>query len=175
LDLDVVNAGGGFYLPNVDDQITMITATGGVSGAFTNSASLWAIAGGFRVDWSITYNLSDVLLKVTAVTPLPDGDYNGNGTVDAADYTVWRDTLGGIDLVADGNRDGVIDAGDYDTWKANFGATAGSGSGVDLLGATGSASASVPEPASFLLAGWAALGAAFCRSRKFAFSSRQAV
>ena len=22
------------------------------------------------------------------------GDYNGNGIVDAADYTVWRDTLG---------------------------------------------------------------------------------
>ena len=23
-----------------------------------------------------------------------DGDYNGNGVVDAADYTVWRDSLG---------------------------------------------------------------------------------
>ena len=30
--------------------------------------------------------------------PLP-GDYNGNSTVDAADYTVWRVSLGRSDLV----------------------------------------------------------------------------
>ena len=27
-------------------------------------------------------------------TPQLVGDYNGNGIVDAADYAVWRDTLG---------------------------------------------------------------------------------
>lgn len=51
------------------------------------------------------------------------GDYNKNGRVDAADYTLWRNTLGetvtnGAD--ADGNANGVIDQGDYDNWKANF-------------------------------------------------------
>src|SRR5262249_52351090 len=44
------------------------------------------------------------------------GDYNGNGVVDAADYTRWRDTLGdevtGAGWGADGDRSLVIDAND---------------------------------------------------------------
>jgi hypothetical protein len=62
------------------------------------------------------------------------GDYNGDGKVDAADYTVWRDTLGSTsDLRANGNNTGssmnVIDLADYTTWKNNFG-TSGSGGGA---------------------------------------------
>ena len=53
------------------------------------------------------------------------GDYNNNGFVDAADYTVWRDTLGQEVLnpgdAADGDESGEIDAGDYDFWKDRFG------------------------------------------------------
>jgi hypothetical protein len=50
------------------------------------------------------------------------GDYNGDGSVDAADYTIWCDTLGrtGTRLAADGNINGRIDAGDFDVWKASF-------------------------------------------------------
>jgi hypothetical protein len=56
--------------------------------------------------------------------PTLPGDYNGNDVVDAADYTVWRNTLGStIDLRADGNGNGVIDQGDYGVWTANFGRT----------------------------------------------------
>jgi hypothetical protein len=56
------------------------------------------------------------------------GDFNGDRVVDAADYTVWRDTEGmtGSELAADaagigGMPDGVVDQLDYDCWKANFG------------------------------------------------------
>ena len=53
------------------------------------------------------------------------GDYNQSGSVDAADYTVYRDTLGSTsDLRADGNRNGVVDIGDYGVWRTNFGLTA---------------------------------------------------
>lgn len=59
------------------------------------------------------------------------GDYNGNGTVDAADYAVWRN----------GDSPDDTQAG-YDLWKANFGKSGGAGS---------VAAAAVPEPASVLM------------------------
>ena len=57
------------------------------------------------------------------------GDYNLNTIIDAADYTIWRDTLGSTtDLRANGDNTGtsenVIDQADYDIWKTGFG-TAG--------------------------------------------------
>ena len=95
------------------------------------------------------YVMKDGLAEIDlGVVPDPntmEGDYNGNGTVDATDYTVWRDTLGASVTAgqgADGNSNGTIDAGDYDFWRARFGNTVpGSGS-----------SAVVPEPATVNLA-----------------------
>jgi endonuclease/exonuclease/phosphatase family metal-dependent hydrolase len=74
------------------------------------------------------------------------GDYNGDGTVDGADYTVWRDTLhqSGDGLAADGNGDGTVDGDDYLVWKTHFGQSAGSGLGA-------SPPAAVPEPAGLVL------------------------
>jgi len=69
----------------------------------------------------------------TAVQPpeLP-GDYNVDGTVDAADYTVWRNALGtsGIEPYsgADGDGNGRIEAADFGVWKSNFGETLQTGS-----------------------------------------------
>ncbi|MCA9188306.1 MAG: hypothetical protein KDA99_21910, partial [Planctomycetales bacterium] len=49
------------------------------------------------------------------------GDYNKNGVVDAADYTVWKDNFGSTSsLDADGNGNGTVDAADYTIWKDNF-------------------------------------------------------
>jgi hypothetical protein len=55
--------------------------------------------------------------------PVLPGDYDVDGSVDAADYVVWRATVGqmGSGLTADGNRDLSIDGSDYNIWKANFG------------------------------------------------------
>lgn len=80
------------------------------------------------------------------------GDYNGDGTVDAADYTVWRDNLGGdARLFAFGSRDGSlsgpIGAGDYDFWKGRFGNTSAA--------ATLEAAAPVPEPGTLGMIGLA--------------------
>ena len=50
------------------------------------------------------------------------GDYNKNTVVDAADYPIWRDTLGSTsDLRADGDDNGTIEQADYDFWRASFG------------------------------------------------------
>jgi hypothetical protein len=100
---------------------------------------------------------------VLAVLSALPGDYNGNGVVDAADYTVWRNTLGAMVSVfsgADGNGNNQIDVGDYTVWKAHFGETAGgTGSGSGDFGelrrvGTSPSQAAVPEPATlpFMLA-----------------------
>ncbi len=90
----------------------------------------------------------------------PTGDYNGDWKVDAADYVVWRQTVGSTtDLRANGNKSGastwVIDSADFDAWRENFGyADAGSSAGSAYA-----ATPVVPEPAGWLL--WlAALAAA---------------
>jgi hypothetical protein len=52
------------------------------------------------------------------------GDYSLDGKVDAADYVVWRKSLGAnvpSFTGADGNGDGVVDQDDYLLWRANFG------------------------------------------------------
>ena len=43
------------------------------------------------------------------------GDLNGDGAVNLADYTLWRDNLGRVDAT------GVVDAADYLKWRNNFG------------------------------------------------------
>lgn len=83
--------------------------------------------------------------------------------VDAADYTIWRDTLGSMsDLRANGDNTGAsadkIDQTDYVVWKTNFGNHAGNGSGAGR-------SATVPESATAVLLMFAAAGWCLKRGR----------
>jgi hypothetical protein len=82
-------------------------------------------------DWIIDNFMVEVLGSNAGI----DGDYNGDGKVDAADYVVWRKdptSFGGT-------------PGGYDTWRQNFGAgSPGSGSGPSPAG-------QVPEPVSLVL------------------------
>jgi sugar lactone lactonase YvrE len=81
------------------------------------------------------------------------GDYNGNGTIDSADYARWRADFGkhvALGNGPDGNADGVIDARDYVLWRKSAGPTLGAGSGV-------------PEPSSFVLMVSGCLAAGFYR------------
>jgi hypothetical protein len=86
-----------------------------------------------------------VVSTIDAVTNTPD--FDGSGTVDAADYTIWRDHLGltgsATQLTGDANGDLNVDNTDYDLWKAAFGTMPGSG---------GLAAVGVPEPSTALLA-----------------------
>jgi Dockerin type I domain len=82
------------------------------------------------------------------------GDYNQNGVVDAADFVVWRRSVGqtGAGLAADGNGDGTINADDYQVWRSHFGQPPGSGAAGYPLGASAeSLSAAAPEPTSNLV------------------------
>ena len=85
----------------------------------------------------------DNLLIETLSSGLP-GDYNGDGTVDAADYTLWRDGL-----TADPTEAG------YNLWRDNYSATL----------AVPSAATSVPEPTSVLVQA-GLLGIAYAAGRR---------
>jgi hypothetical protein len=71
------------------------------------------------------------------------GDFNGDGVVDAADYTVWRDNLGAPASTLLNDVDGgVIGVAQYNTWSADFGNSSGSSSLSNAV---------VPEPTSRML------------------------
>lgn len=91
-------------------------------------------------------NLNDAATVFEEFLPAP-GDFNRDGFVDAADYTIWRDGFGSR-----------YDEADYADWKANFGAGGGGGSSAG----TSPSRAAVPEPASLLLI-FAGLALGTCR------------
>jgi hypothetical protein len=136
------------YEPTLGDTIQILSATGGLGG--TTFADVIQPAGmPAGLEFGVIYGPTMVQLMVM---PVLLGDYNQNGVVDAADYTVWRNTLGAMVSVfsgADGNGNNQIDAGDYTVWKAHFGETAG-GPGGSSAGASPS-QAAVPEPATLSL------------------------
>ncbi|MEX2316646.1 MAG: PQQ-dependent sugar dehydrogenase [Pirellulales bacterium] len=104
---------------------------------------------------------------VQIILGVPAGDYNEDGFINAADYTVWRNTIGEPAERwdgADGDGDGIITEADYVVWKNNYGKTIpnlGSGSGGDA--------AAVPEPTAIalLITSMAAMPLWHRRKRRF--------
>jgi hypothetical protein len=122
------------FTPNVTDAFTILTAGEGVLGEFENLN----LPAGYQ--WNVAYNANDVVLTVTGLASLA-GDFNSDGSVDAADYVLWRKTAGS--------------PMSYAAWKTSFGASGGSGGN----------SPSVPEPTALLLFAIASCGLAFTRTR----------
>jgi len=73
------------------------------------------------------------------LAPSLSGDYNNGGSVNAADYVVWRNA-GATDTLPNDVTPGVVDASDYSVWTANFGSSGA------ILGAGSGSASSVPEP-----------------------------
>ncbi len=92
-------------------------------------------------------------LDFTLTSSAVRGDYNDDGQVSAADYTVYRDRIGGTNLVNEEVSPGVIDIADYLYWRERFNAT--------NTGAP-AASAAVPEPTALVLL---LTGMVLCRVR----------
>jgi hypothetical protein len=129
------------FVPSAGQTFDFLSAVGGITGVF-DTIRLPSLPDG--LSWSV--NDEDPTKFQLFVTASLSGDYNGDGSVDAADYVVWRKNEG--------------TSQDYNTWRANFGATADGAAAVALSGDTGSASvsAAVPEPAFLLLLAIAGAG-----------------
>lgn len=122
--------------------------------------------------------IDNLSFEVIEEFPVLPGDFNNDGVVNLADYTVWRDNLGAapptgpeyayedvinasgeavINFAGDGMNG--VDSADYLVWKNNFGMTS---TGISAISA-----AAVPEPATgiLLLGAVASIWAAMRRSR----------
>ncbi len=104
-------------------------AIGSITGAFSSYVA--PVFNDLMID--LRQNAGSLLLQVVDAT-LP-GDFNDDGTVDAADYVAWRNGLGA-----------PYTQTHYNTWRAHFGQTAGSGAA-----ASADANPAVPEPVSLSL------------------------
>ena len=147
IDLDLI----GGYLPTIGSTFDLITASSfgstgtgttqnvGTGKGFTLAAedngvfSLAVVSGG----------LGEILRATLLSAPTLLGDYNSDGKVDAADYTVWRDNP-----AAHGGPEG------YDVWANNYGAT------------SGSTSVAVPEPAACVTVMLGSLATLLCRRNR---------
>ena len=120
------------FAPSQGDEFEFLVASGAVD-LSTAQFEVRNLAPGFEFD--IMPSAGGIMLMAlndgVFLAPIP-GDYNGDGTVDAADYVLWRKNptaFGG-------------DAG-YTTWRANYGSTIGTGS---------LSNTAVPEPGTLVLA-----------------------
>jgi autotransporter-associated beta strand protein len=125
------------FMPQAGDVFELMSASGFGGSKFANTI-LPALAGGLA--WNINYNTSSVTLSVALA-----GDFDGSGTVDAADYVFWRKRLGT-----------TYNSADYDLWRANFGR---------FQGGAGSSLVAVPEPSALVLLLIIIFSFAYCRCR----------
>ncbi len=97
----------------------------------------------------------NALKLVASEAPVAAGDFNGDGLVDAADYTVWRDNLNGNESALGGAGDGsgTVDAGDYALWASSYSGSA-------------SLATAVPEPVGTLMLILALGGCGISTSRR---------
>jgi hypothetical protein len=104
-----------------NDSFTLLTATGGIAGAFDQ----WVLPD-LPDDqfWFIEYDTNQVRATVEEIIP---GDFNLDGTVDAADYVAWIKTGGNETQLGE--------------WRSNFGSS--------VANEPPPASAAVPEPATW--------------------------
>jgi hypothetical protein len=146
-EFDVVSVGG---IANLNGTLSVALAGGFVPSPGTQFEVISAgqiidqglLLGGPAAGlFTMTVGATGVVLQAAAGLA---GDYNGDGTVDATDYTVWRNHLGQTGGLQNDPIGGVIGADQYLQWKAHYGETV-------FSSAVSSAPQQVPEPRSWAL------------------------
>lgn len=146
--LNVSDQSGAFYqspakqagnpVDNAENTVTIEVplselSAGGVSiaDAGLEAGTFFRIALATNSDDGNTFIIDNFRL-LTELSGL-NGDYNNDGAVDAADYTVWRDNLGQPEGTLPNDSDGgVIGEDQYTTWSGNYGLTAAAASATAI-------------------------------------------
>jgi hypothetical protein len=146
IDIDILvqdlHPQGGIFLQVLTPTGAFFDDFGPLSaGSYDVSAELW-LAFWPNTSPDYLYMTGSLAFDVLAAPILP-GDYNDDGTVDAADYCVWRDNLNTSAELPNDETPGEVNDADIAVWRAHFGQSLGSGSLVPDAG--------VPEPGSAVL------------------------
>jgi hypothetical protein len=139
----------------LDNPAAAVTATGALSNPATTTPIDWIEFQFFNTPTSASSNTDFYIksMQIIAAPPGVPGDYNSNGTVDAADYVLWRKHSGrDYQLVNEVSNmtPGRVTPEDYTAWRTRFGSRA--------AGAAGTAVQAVPEPDILALAAAGLLG-----------------
>ncbi|MCC7085698.1 MAG: hypothetical protein IT427_11910 [Pirellulales bacterium] len=105
------------------------------------------LVGNFRIAADSFEHSSLQAIRIDSLVSVPtlvDGDFDGNGTVDGADFVAWQTNFpksgGAVLTQGDANGDGNVDGADFVIWQTNF------------PFAPSSAASHVPEPTAILAA-----------------------
>ncbi|MCI0334883.1 MAG: hypothetical protein L0228_16845 [Planctomycetes bacterium] len=136
LDVSLVDLGSGVFAPALGDSFDILDWAS-LSGTF-DTLNLPPLNADLMWNPSLLYTTGALRVALA-------GDFNGDGSVDAADYVVWRKGVG----VASTPEN-------YNLWRTNFGQSAGSGataggSAFAVANLSRSADAAVPEPTPLVL------------------------
>lgn len=121
------------YTPSLGDRFQLITADR-LLGNFAGLV-LPTLPGGLEFD------LGRIQRGELVVLSGLEGDFNNDGTVDAADYTVWRNALGSVSVAIFNDSSPGVGIDDYERWKSAYGTT---------LSQAAVMAAQVPEPTGML-------------------------
>lgn len=109
-----------------DELIGTRTISTTQADVYSSSTGLYAGFRGLQNNSQSTIRIDRATLESLTPGSSAAGDYNEDGRVDAADYTVWRDQSGqtGAGLAADGNGDEIVNELDRQLWISNYGRVA---------------------------------------------------
>jgi fibronectin-binding autotransporter adhesin len=150
LDLEL----GGSYVPNEGDTFTILSAPGGVTGAFTTVIQPFGMPTGLLFD--VVYSPTLVQLAVVEA-PIFSADFDLDGDVDGNDLDEWQAGygIGTLQTQGDADGDGDVDGRDFMLWQRQHGS-------VPIVAVT----TTVPEPSCSILLMLALSAATACRFHK---------
>ena len=125
----------------LDSGTYSLSLTADADGTHSPIAAGTPLANGLYTLEFQTDSLLGSQITLTSGVALP-GDYNDDGAVNTADFTVWRNNIAPAGTLPNDSVGSVIGRTQYDTWKVNFGRSSSGGA---------LSNAAVPEPTSALL------------------------